>query len=173
MCEIGAVTGSATTPGGPPRLHVSFVCSGNICRSPMAALVFGEQVRRAGLAEQVLVTSAGVGPWHVGKAADERAARILAENDYPTDHVAAQVGPEHLDADLFLAMDATHEKALRRLVDDPRRVRMFRSFDPEATFDLDVPDPYYGGEDGFADVLAMIEGATPGLLTWVRDHLPA
>jgi protein-tyrosine phosphatase len=171
MCEIGGVTGSQPSSDGQPHLHVSFVCSGNICRSPMAALVFAEQVRRAGLADRVRVTSAGVGPWHVGEAADERARRTLTDHGYPTDHVAAQVGPEHLDADLLLAMDATHDKSLRRLVDDPERVRMFRSFDPASTGDLDVPDPYYGGPDGFTDVLAMIEAATPGLLTWVRDHL--
>jgi protein-tyrosine phosphatase len=138
----------------------------------MAALVFGEQVRRAGLADQVLVTSAGIGPWHAGEPADERAALLLAEYGYPTEHVAAQVGSDHLDADLLVAMDGTHERDLLRLVADPARVRMFRSFDPDAPERADVPDPYYGGEEGFDDVLAMIEGATPGLLAWVREHLP-
>jgi protein-tyrosine phosphatase len=87
--------------------------------------------------------------------------------------VAAQVDDDHLGADLLLAMDSGHEKALRRLVDDPDRVRLFRSFDPDATGDLDVPDPYYGGADGFSDVLAMIEAAVPGLLAHVRAQLPA
>ena len=152
-----------------------FVCSGNICRSPMAALVLTEHLRRAGLADQVRVTSAGIGPWHAGEPADSRAARTLAGAGYPTGHVAAQVGAEHLDADLLLAMDAGHEAALRDLLehhgDDPDRVRMFRSFDPAARGDLDVPDPYYGDRDGFADVLAMIEAATPGVLAWVRERL--
>lgn len=152
--------------------HVSFVCSGNICRSPMAALVFAEHVRRAGLADRVRVSSAGVGPWHVGEPADPRARRTLAAHGYPTEHVAAQVDDDHLGADLLLAMDSGHEKALRRLVDDKDRVAMFRSFDPEATGDLDVPDPYYGGPDGFADVLAMVEAAMPGLLEYVREQLP-
>ncbi len=67
-------------------------------------------------------------------------------------------------------MDSGHEKALRRLVGDPDRVRLLRSFDPGAGPDLDVPDPYYGGPDGFDDVLAMIEAAMPGLLTWVREN---
>ncbi|MPZ85645.1 MAG: protein tyrosine phosphatase [Actinophytocola sp.] len=159
-------------------MHVCFVCSGNICRSPMAAVVFGERLRRAGLADRVRVTSAGIGPWHVGEPADTRAARTLAEAGYPTTHVAAQVGAEHLDADLLLAMDSGHEAALRDLLehhgDDPDRVRMLRSFDPAAHRlggDLDVPDPYYGNRDGFGDVLAMIEAATPGLLDWVRERL--
>ena len=157
----------------PGAVHICFVCSGNICRSPSAALVFGAHLRRAGLAEEVRVTSAGIGPWHVGEPIDERAAEVLARHGYPVEHVAAQVGDGHLDADLLLAMDRGHEKALRRLVDDPSRVRMLRSFDPEATGDLDVPDPYYGGPEGFEEVLGMIEAAVPGLLAWVREQLPS
>jgi protein-tyrosine phosphatase len=170
MCEILTVTRPSSSGRSP--YHVSFVCSGNICRSPMAALVFGEQVRRAGFAHRIRVTSAGIGPWHAGETADARARRVLAEHGYPTDHVAAQVDADHLGADLLLAMDASHEKALRRLVDNQDRVRMFRSFDPDAGGDLDVPDPYYGGSAGFTELLAMIEAATPGLLASVRERLP-
>ncbi|HET9143943.1 low molecular weight protein-tyrosine-phosphatase [Actinophytocola sp.] len=162
-----------TEPG--PALHVCFVCTGNICRSPMAALVFEEQLRRADLAGAVRVTSAGTGSWHIGDPADPRAARTLADRGYPTHHVAAQVDERHLDADLLVAMDTGHEHALRRLLDrhggDPDRVRLFRSFDPAANGDLDVPDPYYGVRDGFVEVLAMIEAGVPGLLDWVRHQL--
>jgi protein-tyrosine phosphatase len=157
------------------ELHVCFVCSGNICRSPMAALVFTEHVRRAGLADRVQVTSAGIGPWHVGDPADSRAIRTLADHGYPTDHVAAQVDERHLDADLLLAMDTGHRHALRDLLEhqgsELDRVRMFRSFDPEVGGDLDVPDPYYGGRRDFTEVLTMIESAVPGLLDWVRRRL--
>lgn len=136
----------------------------------MAALVFREHLRRAGLADRVRVTSAGIGGWHVGNPADSRAARTLAAAGYPTEHAAAQVGPEHLDADLLLAMDNGHEAALVDLV-GPDRVRMFRSFDPDANGDLDVPDPYFGDGSGFTEVLGMIEAATPGLLEWVRERV--
>ncbi|WNM32981.1 low molecular weight protein-tyrosine-phosphatase [Streptomyces sp. Li-HN-5-11] len=152
-------------------MHICFVCSGNICRSPSAALVFAEHLRRAGLGGSVRVSSAGIGPWHVGEPVDERAAEVLARHGYPVEHVAAQVGAEHLGADLFLAMDRGHDKALRRLVDDPSRVRLLRSFDPAAAGDLDVPDPYYGGPEGFDEVLVMIEAAMPGLLAWTRGRL--
>ncbi|HEU5475198.1 MAG TPA: low molecular weight protein-tyrosine-phosphatase [Actinophytocola sp.] len=157
------------------QLHVCFVCSGNICRSPMAALVFEEHLRRAGLADRVRVTSAGIGAWHVGEPADPRAARTLSGGGYPTHHVAAQVDDRHLAADLLLAMDSGHEYRLRGLLDgqDADRVRMFRSFDPDAGRDLDVPDPYYGGRQGFTEVLTMIEAAVPGLLDWVRRNLPS
>lgn len=157
-------------------MHLCFVCSGNICRSPSAALVVAEHLRREGLEDRVRVTSAGIGPWHAGDPIDPRAGEVLERHGYPVDHVAAQVGAEHLDADLFLAMDRGHEKALRKLVDDPSRVRMLRSFDPAATGGpdrLDVPDPYYGGPDGFEEVLDMIEASTPGLLAWVRERLDA
>lgn len=168
--------GAPPARAGPPTLgsvHICFVCSGNICRSPSGALVLAERLRRAGLDGAVRVTSAGIGPWHIGEPIDERAGAALARHGYPVEHVAVQVGAEHLDADLFLAMDAGHEKALRRLVADPSRVRLLRSFDPAATGDLDVPDPYYGGPEGFDEVLAMVEAAMPGLLAWVRERLPS
>jgi protein-tyrosine phosphatase len=136
----------------------------------MAAIVVREHLRRAGLADRVKVTSAGTGGWHVGDGADSRAEKTLADHGYPTGHIAAQVGDEHLGADLILALDAGHASALHRMA-DPDRVRLFRSFDPAATGDLDVPDPYYGDDDGFRTVLAMIEAATPGLLDWVRENL--
>ncbi|MGZ3140540.1 low molecular weight protein-tyrosine-phosphatase [Lentzea chajnantorensis] len=150
-------------------MKVAFVCTGNICRSPVAALVFRERVLREGLSSHVEVSSAGTSGWHVGNPADPRALKTLADNGYPTDHVAAQVGPEHLDADLLVALDPGHARALRRMV-DPGRVRLLRSFDPDAD-GVDVPDPYYGDRQGFDQVLGMIEAAVPGLLAWVRERL--
>ncbi|GGP61446.1 protein-tyrosine-phosphatase [Saccharothrix coeruleofusca] len=149
-------------------LHVSFICTGNICRSPVAAIVFREHLRRAGLTG-VEVTSAGTGGWHVGDPADPRAAKSLADNGYPTEHTAAQVEQNHLDADLLVALDSGHARTLRRMVADPDRVRLLRSFDPDAD-DTDVPDPYYGDEEDFDTVITMVEAAMPGLLAWVREN---
>jgi protein-tyrosine phosphatase len=151
-------------------MHVTFVCTGNICRSPVAAVVFREHLLRAGLGDVVAVSSAGTGGWHVGDAADPRAAKSLADNGYPTSHVAAQVDSSHLSADLVVALDSGHARALRRMVADPSRVRLLRSFDPDAD-GVDVPDPYYGGREGFDEVLTMTEAAMPGLLAWVREEL--
>ncbi|GAA1306817.1 low molecular weight protein-tyrosine-phosphatase [Saccharothrix xinjiangensis] len=151
-------------------LHVTFICTGNICRSPVAAIIFREHLRRAGLGDLVEVTSAGTGGWHVGDPADPRAAKSLADNGYPTGHAAAQVADDHLDADLLVALDSGHARALRRLVTDPSRVRLLRSFDPDAD-GVDVPDPYYGDEAGFDRVIAMVEAAVPGLLAWARERL--
>ncbi|WP_433871936.1 low molecular weight protein-tyrosine-phosphatase [Saccharopolyspora sp. CA-218241] len=152
-------------------MHVSFICSGNICRSPLAALVLRDHLRRAGLDGRVRVSSAGVGSWHVGEPADPRTASVLAEHGYATEHVAAQLDADHLDADLLVAMDSGHLREVRRLADDPSKVRLLRSFDPGSAPDAEVPDPYYGGPRGFDDVLEMVEAAMPGLLDWIRERL--
>lgn len=153
------------------RMHLCFVCTGNICRSPMAAVVFADALRREGLANQVRVSSAGTGDWHIGSPADPRTAETLRQAGYPCEHVAAQLGAEHLSADLLVALDSGHLRTLRRLVRDRDRVVLLRSFDPAAGRDLDVPDPYFGGDYGFDDALAMVRAAIPGLLDWVRDRL--
>ncbi|HET8643074.1 MAG TPA: low molecular weight protein-tyrosine-phosphatase [Pseudonocardiaceae bacterium] len=156
-------------------IRVVFVCSGNICRSPMAEKVFVEHLRRAGLDRHVDVCSVGTGGWHVGEPADPRAVEVLASRGYRGAHAAAQLALEHTDADLLVALDSGHARALRRMVRDPDRVRLLRAFDPDADPDagggLDVPDPYYGSRRGFDRVLDMIEAAMPGLLAWVRERL--
>lgn len=137
----------------------------------MAEKVLAEHLRRAGLDNRVRVSSAGTGGWHTGDPADPRTEDVLRRNGYLTDHKARQVSVEHTDADLIVALDAGHVRSLRRVVDHPERVRLLRSFDPAADGDLDVPDPYYGGDRGFDTVLTMVESAMPGLLDWVRQRL--
>src|SRR5699024_458041 len=96
----------------PPRVHICVVCSGNICRSPMAKVILTEHLRNAGLAQQVRVSSAGVGSWHIGHPMDHRAMSTLREHGYSGEHVAAQLDQQHLDADLLLAADTGHLQAL-------------------------------------------------------------
>lgn len=136
----------------------------------MADLVFQDELRRAGLDDRVTVTSAGTGAWHIGESADPRTQKVLAQHDYPTEHVAAQIDEEHLGADLLVAMDEGHLHAVRPMVDDPDKVRLLRSFDPDAD-GSEVADPYFGGPSGFDDTLTMVEAAMPGLLEWVRERL--
>jgi protein-tyrosine phosphatase len=153
-----------------PRLSVVFVCTGNICRSPIAEKVFVHELEQAGLADAVHVSSAGTGNWHVGSPADERAAAVLRAAGYQVDHIARQVDAEQLGADLVVALDNSHRRALQSLVPEPDRVRLLRSFDPDAPPGAEVPDPYYGDDDGFATVLAMIRAAMPGMVEWVREN---
>ncbi len=156
----------------PKPLHITFVCTGNICRSVMAEKMFADQLRRRGLADAVRVTSAGTGNWHVGECADARATHVLRAHGYPTDHCAAQVDAGQLAADLVVALGRNHLRMLRELGVEDERIRMLRSFDPRSgAHALDVDDPYYGDAQDFEEVFAVIEAALPGLHDWVDEQL--
>ncbi|AYF79647.1 low molecular weight phosphotyrosine protein phosphatase [Nocardia yunnanensis] len=152
------------------ELHVTFICTGNICRSPMAEKIFAAHLERAGLADRVRVSSAGTGGWHVGDEADERTNAELRAHGYPTGHAAAVIGADHRGADLVVALDTGHERELARMGVGSDRRRLLRSFDPLAD-GRSVPDPYYGTQSDFVLVREQIEAAMPGLLEWVREQL--
>ena len=154
------------------RLHVTFICSGNICRSPMAEKMFAHQIDERGLSGAVRVSSAGTGGWHAGEPADSRTNRVLRERGYPTAHSAAQVDDDHLSADLVIALGRNHLRMLRELGVPEDNIRMLRSFDPRSgAHALDVEDPYYGEHEDFVDVFTVIEAALPGLHEWVDEQL--
>ena len=153
-------------------LHVTFVCSGNICRSPMAEKMFAHQLDERGLAAAVRVSSAGTGGWHAGASADDRASDVLHDHGYPSAHRAAQLDDDHLAADLIVAMGRNHVRILGDLGAPADRVRMLRSFDPRSgAHALDVEDPYYGTTIDFEETLTVIEAALPGLHAWIDDQL--
>lgn len=157
------------TDGRPFRVVV--ICSGNICRSPIGEKVLQAAFDQAGLADLVEVTSAGTGDWHVGQPANPRAVKVLAAAGYPTEHRARQIDAADLDSiDLVLAADHGHVRALRSLTGDHDKIVLLRSFDPGADGD-EVPDPYYGPDAGFDDVLAMTRAAAPGVVAAVRKRL--
>lgn len=160
---------NAAASAASRALHICFVCSGNICRSPMAAAIFVQAVDQAGLSDRVRVTSAGTGGWHIGDPADNRARTELLAHGYSDAHVASQLTPDHLSADLLVVADRGHAAELerKRLGD---RVRLLRSFDPDADGD-DVPDPFYGTQDDFELVRRQVEAAVPGLLAWTEEAL--
>ena len=162
---------SADRPGDDPRLHVCVVCSGNICRSPIGEQVLRSAIAEAGLDDQVRVSSAGTGDWHIGQGADRRAVKALRAAGYGTDHRARQITPRDLaGVDLALAADHGHLHDLRRMTPDHAKIALLRSFDPAADDD-EVPDPYYGPDSGFARVLAMTEAAVPGIVEEIRRLL--
>jgi protein-tyrosine phosphatase len=157
------------------------VCLGNICRSPIAEVVLRARLAAAGLADRVVVDSAGTGGWHVGDGADPRALEVLRTGGYDgSAHRARQVDVSWLATrDLVLAMDRDNAAELRRLVrGEPElrrrldeRLHLLREWDPHGGPDRDVPDPYYGGPEGFADVLAMIERSADALVHHLRATL--
>ena len=155
-------------PRTPGRYRIALVCLGNICRSPMAHVVLADRVAAVGLSEAVTVVSSGTGDWHVGKPMDQRAAALLTSEGYDASaHRARQVRPSWLtDCDLVLAMDRQNLRDLLALADggaEPDRVRLFGEFDPLEP-GAEVPDPYLGDEDGFHDVLAMVERTCDALV---------
>jgi protein-tyrosine phosphatase len=153
-------------------LHITFICSGNICRSPMAEKMFAHQISERGLADAVRVTSAGTGGWHAGGPADRRASHVLREHGYPTTHRAAQIDDDHLAADLIVALGRNHVRMLADMGVEPDRIRMLRSFDPRSgAHALDVEDPYYGDHDDFEAVFTVIDASLPGLHEWVDEQL--
>lgn len=174
-------------PPGP--LSVCFVCSGNICRSPMGEVVLTDMVRAAELQDLVVATSAGTGDWHIGERADARTLTALAARGYDgAPHRARLFEPQWLpELDLVLALDRGHQRTIRGWTSsetDRAKVRLLRTFDPAAAElsehalrggdigrSLDVPDPYYSDLDAFDLVLDQVERACAGLLVHLRERL--
>jgi protein-tyrosine phosphatase len=151
-----------------------FVCMGNICRSPTAEGVMRHLLREEGLEDEIVIDSAGTGAWHVGNPPDRRATAAAQQRGIVLDGAARQVRPSDFeDFDLLLVADRENLADLRAIAPDDAaraKVRLLREFDPASASapDLDVPDPYYGGPDGFDDVLDLVEAACRGLLAEVR-----
>jgi len=147
------------------RVRILFVCLGNICRSPTAEAVMRGLVAEAGLKGEIEIESAGTGDWHVGHPPDERSAAAAAERGVELTGEARQVARGDFEGfDLLIAMDRQNRDDLLALAEseeDREKVRLLRSY---SDGDLDVPDPYYGGDDGFADVVAIVERSCEALL---------
>lgn len=150
------------------KTGVLFVCLGNICRSPLAEGVFRHMAAARGLSDQFNVDSAGTGAWHVGEPPDPRSMEVAARHGVRLNGQARQVRPEDFsEFDLVVAMDRDNLRHLERQAaagSGHARVRLLRSWDPEAGNDLDVPDPYYGGGSGFDHVFDMVERSCEALL---------
>jgi protein-tyrosine phosphatase len=150
--------------------RILMVCLGNICRSPTAEAVMRGLVREAGLEDRIEVESAGMGDWHIGHPPDRRATEAARRRGVVMEGAARQVRVSDFNEfDLLLAMDRENLAELRELAPDAEaeaKVHMLREYDPASAGapDLDVPDPYYGGPDGFETVLDQVEAACQGLL---------
>lgn len=161
-----------------PPFRVIFVCTGNICRSPMAEVVFRHLVERAGFGGRIATESAGTGEWHVGERADPRALAALADRGYDGQtHRARQFEADWFPGlDLVLAFDRGQERTLRQAApSDPDRgkIALLRAFDPHADPAAEVPDPYYSDARMFGRVLGMIEDACAGLFRQLEPGIRA
>lgn len=152
------------------KIRVLFVCSGNICRSPLAEALFRKQAQEAGLAARFDVDSAGTHGLHEGEPADARARRIGKRHGLDVSSIARPVAAGDFDAfDVIVAMDRGHRRELRARAGQDRqgKIRLMRDFDP-ASLGQDVPDPYYDDEAAFEEVYEILEPASRGLLDSLR-----
>jgi protein-tyrosine phosphatase len=161
-------------PNRKPIVRVSFVCLGNICRSPTAEAVMRHLVKEAGLEDRIQVDSAGTGDWHIGEARDPRSTEVGQRRGIPLSGQARQWKPaDFARFDYVLAMDRKNRAALLALAPDREardKVRLLREFDPQTRSDDDeVPDPYFGGPDGFDRVFDICGAACRALLQEIRQ----
>ncbi|MGV7220346.1 MAG: low molecular weight protein-tyrosine-phosphatase [Nitrospinales bacterium] len=154
---------------------INFVCLGNICRSPLAQGVFQHLVVQEGLTDKIKIASAGTGNWHVGAPPDQRMSATAKRNGIQLINKAKQFqSDDYENFDLVLAMDQSNFNDLISIggsypVSD--QLKLFRSFDPEANGDLDVPDPYYGGSGGFDEVFNIVHRTCPEVLKFAKSRL--
>ena len=163
-----------------PAYRIAVVCTGNICRSPMAEFLLREALDDAGLGEVAIVTSAGTSAEESGNPMDTRTAAVMRRNGHADDgwdgHRAQRfAAADFAELDLVLAADRGHERALHRLAptDAERgKVRLIRSFDPQAAAggDLDMADPWWGDDDAFDQTYAEVRAALPAIVDHVRAH---
>lgn len=146
---------------------VLFVCLGNICRSPLAEAVFNQSAKKLGHTAD----SAGTAAYHIGEQPDHRSIQVATSHDIPISHKARQF--EAVDFERFdyvMAMDRDNYKNMKALLDtEPNNLYMLRDFDPEANGDLDVPDPYYGGYDGFEHIFEIISRSVDQLIEHIQS----
>lgn len=157
---------------GYMKIKVLFVCLGNICRSPMAEGIFKAQVEKAGLSDKIEIDSAGTSAYHIGELADPRMRETALQHGITLTHKARQVKADDLlEFDYVIAMDPINLSDLQRLAPNPKaKVKLMRSFGKNAD-NLAIPDPYYGGNDGFEEVFELLEGFTGALLEEIDASL--
>lgn len=148
-----------------PSTSILFVCLGNICRSPLAEGVFGDVVRAGGLSHRFRVDSAGIGAWHVGSAPDPRSIAVAARHGVDISGQAARkIAPADFEAfDVILGMDRSNVDDLKQLAGPRHGGKIGLYMEAALGARRDVPDPYFGGPDGFDDVYRMIREASGAL----------
>ena len=149
-------------------MRICFVCLGNIVRSPLAENLFAHVSEEKGVRDKYEVDSAGTSGYHVGESPDARMRKVAREHGVLYSGRACRFQPDDFDRfDLIVAMDTENRRVLQRMASTPEqeeKIRLMREFDPQGGPDQPVPDPYYGGVDGFKKVFKIVERSVRGLL---------
>ena len=157
-------------------VRVLFVCHGNICRSPAAEGTFRHIVREKNLTHLFKIDSAGTASYHIGESPHSTTANVAGKRGISLEHRARQFKKSDFEEfDYILTMDQINHEDILRQSDgkDASKILKFRTFDPEAknhSQPPDVPDPYYGGKDGFEGVQDIMDRTAEGLLNWILEN---
>lgn len=148
---------------------ILFVCLGNICRSPLAEAIFNEKVKKRGLSGQFSSDSAGTANYHVGASPDPRTIEVATNHNIPIQHKGQQFEKRHADEFHYLiAMDHSNlQKMNTEMGNSPESLFLMRYFDPEGK-GLDVPDPYYGGKEGFDNMYQILDRSIDELMRFLQ-----
>lgn len=149
-------------------MKICFVCQGNIIRSPLAENMFRHLAQERGVAHKYHLDSAGTSAYHVGEPPDRRMRQVAEKQGFRYDGRARQFRPEELDHfDLVVVMDQSNRRIIESWAeneDQLSKIRQMREFDPQGSQKLDVPDPYYGGQEGFEVTFEIVKRSSAGLL---------
>ncbi|HVM20404.1 MAG TPA: low molecular weight protein-tyrosine-phosphatase [Egibacteraceae bacterium] len=147
-------------------MRILVVCLGNICRSPLAEVALRQEIAAAGMTDDVSVDSAGTGDWNVGKPPNDRMRRAAAAVGLALEGTARQIAQDDLaHSDLILVMDEANLRDVRALApDDATRAKVHLFLDYAGQGPLEVPDPYYGEDEGFDEVVAVVRPAARAIV---------
>jgi protein-tyrosine phosphatase len=150
------------------KTRILFVCLGNICRSPLAEAIFKDKIKDKGLSHLFEADSCGTGNYHIGSQPDQRTIANAKLNNVPMDHCARQLSIQDLtEFDYVFAMDASNLQNILKLPNaaaNKEKIRLLRDYDPKGKGG-EVPDPYFGGEDGFQEVFEILDRTMENLIT--------
>jgi protein-tyrosine phosphatase len=152
---------------GGSIMRIIFVCQGNIIRSPLAENIFRHLAQERGVGEKYQLDSAGTSAYHVGELPDHRMRQVAQEKGFQYTGKARQYRRDEFDQhDLIIVMDRSNLKILSSWAstEEEKKIHMMREFDPQGSARLDVPDPYYGGLDGFDKTFEIVKRSCQGLL---------